>query len=148
MVSSFAVAVTFFVAEKRGAGVAPQTSLLATIAITTVVWVIATYATPPTDRPTLVAFYRMTRPAGPGWKLIQADAGVAPSPDSIAHALLGWVLGCFVVYAALFGAGSFLYGRTAQGAMWAVVFIIASAGLIRLIPAMWSETARERSPSA
>ena len=148
MVSSFAVAVTFFVAEKRGAGVAPQTSLLATIAITTVVWVIATYATPPTDRPTLVAFYRLTRPAGPGWKLIQADAGVAPSPDSIAHALLGWVLGCFVVYAALFGAGSFLYGRTAQGAMWAVVFVIASAGLIRLIPAMWSETARERSPSA
>ena len=148
MVSSFAVAVAFFVAEKRGAGVAPQTSLLATIAITTVVWVIATYATPPTDRRTLVEFYRLTRPAGPGWKPIQADAGVAPSPDSIAHALLGWVLGCFVVYAALFGAGSFLYGRTAQGAMWAVVFVIASAGLIRLIPAMWSEKARERSPHA
>ena len=52
-------------------------------------------------------------------------------------ALLGWVLGCFVVYAALFGAGSFLYGRQAQGAVWTVVFAVAAAGLIRVIRGVW-----------
>ena len=68
---------------------------------------------------------------------MRAEAGVGPSPDSIAQSMLGWVLGCLAVYAALFGAGSFLYGRTAQGVMWGVVFVIAGAGIIRLIPAMW-----------
>jgi solute:Na+ symporter, SSS family len=140
MVSSFAVALAFFVAGKQGVAIAPTTSLLVTIAITTVVWVAATYLTRPTDRATLVGFYRLVRPPGGGWRPIQAEAGVGSSPDSIAHSLLGWVLGCFVVYAALFGAGSFLYGRTAQGAMWAVVFVVAAAGMIRLLPALWRST--------
>ena len=82
-------------------------------------------------------FYRLVRPAGRGWEPVRADAGVGPSPDSITQSLIGWVCGCLVVYAALFGAGSFLYGRTAQGAMWSVVFVIAAAAIIRLIPAMW-----------
>ena len=67
MVSSFAVAVGFFIAGKSGATIAPTTSLLITIAVTTVVWVAATYLTAPTDRTTLVNFYRLVRPAGRGW---------------------------------------------------------------------------------
>ena len=137
MVSSFAVAVAFFVAGKTGVAVAAQTSLLITVAVTTIVWVAATYLTSPTDRATLVEFYRLVRPAGPGWEPVRAEAGVGPSPDSITQSLLGWVLGCLMVYAALFGAGSFLYGRSSQGAVWAVVFLIATVGIIRLIPAMW-----------
>ena len=141
MVSSFAVAVAFFVATKQGAAIATHTSLLLTIGITTVVWIAATYLTAPTDRRTLIEFYRLTRPAGPGWKSVQAAAGVGPSPDSIAHALLGWLLGCFAVYAALFGSGSFLYGKTAQGIVWTVILVIAGVGLIRLIPGLWKPSA-------
>jgi Na+/proline symporter len=137
MVSSFAVAVAFFIGSKRGVAVASHTSLLITVALTTVVWVVVTYLTSPTDRSTLVQFYRLVRPAGRGWEPVRAEAGVGPSPDSIAQSMIGWVLGCLAVYAALFGAGSFLYGRTAQGVMWGVVFVIAGAGIIRLIPAMW-----------
>ena len=139
MVSSFVVAVGFFVAQKNGATIATATSLLITIAVTTVVWVAATYLTAPTDRATLVSFYRLVRPPGAGWKPVRADAGVGPSPDSIAQSLLGWVLGCLVVYAALFGSGSYLYGRTAQGVAWTVVFVVACAGLIRLMARLWRE---------
>ena len=139
MVSSFLVAVGFFVAERNGAAIATATSLLITIAVTTVVWVAATYLTAPTDRATLVSFYRLVRPPGRGWEPVRADAGVGPSPDSIAQSLLGWVLGCLVVYAALFGSGSFLYGRTAQGVAWTVVFAVACAGLIRLMLALWRD---------
>jgi Na+/proline symporter len=139
MVSSFLVAVGFFVAQKNGASIATATSLLITIAVTTVVWLAATYLTAPTDRATLVSFYRLVRPPGGGWEPIRADAGVGPSPDSIAQSLLGWVLGCLVVYAALFGSGSYLYGRTAQGIAWTVVFVIAAAGLIRLMSRLWRE---------
>ena len=137
MVSSFLVALGFEVARRLGADVPPHVSLVATVAATTVVWVSVAYLTPPTDHGTLVDFYRLVRPAGPGWSRVHADAGVGPSPDSFAHALLGWVLGCLFVYAALFGAGSFLYGNTQQGAVWSVVFVASSIGLVRLLPQIW-----------
>jgi Na+/proline symporter len=142
MVSSFLVAVGFEVARRAGADVPPHVSLVATVAVTTVVWMSVAYLTPPTDHATLVAFYRLVRPAGPGWSRVHADAGVGPSPDSVAHALVGWVLGCLFVYAALFGAGSFLYGNTRQGAMWSVVFVASSIGLVRLLPQIWRAAER------
>jgi solute:Na+ symporter, SSS family len=97
-----------------------------------------TYATRPVDRATLVAFYRLVRPAGPGWRRIRAEAGVGASPDSLPQALLGWMLGCVFVYAALFGTGSVLYGRTGLAAMWIALFVASGAGLIRLLPRLWS----------
>ncbi len=138
MVSSFVVAVAFFVAGKMGHGVSSYVSLVSTVGITTVVWVAATFLTRPTDRSTLVAFYKLVRPAGPGWTDVRAEAGVGASPDSLAQALLGWVLGCVFVYAALFGAGSFLYGRTPLGLMWLVLFVGSGLGLLRLLPRLWS----------
>ena len=137
MVSSFLVAVGFVIANRSGVGVAAHTSLLITIAVTTVVWVAATYLTPPTDRKTLADFYRLVRPPGPGWKPVEAEVAAGESPDSLTSSMLAWVLGCFMVYAALFGTGSFLYGRAAQGIAWTVVFVGATVGLLKLIPRMW-----------
>ena len=144
MVSSFLVAVAFFIAGKytSGATIAAHTSLLITVAVTTIVWVGATFITAPTEHATLVSFYRLVRPPGPGWEPVRAEAGVPPSPDSIAQSLLGWVLGCLVVYSALFGAGSYLYGRTTQGAVWTVVFVISCVGLIRVMSGLWREQER------
>jgi Na+/proline symporter len=143
MASSFLVALGFFVAGRLGARVQAHVSLLVTVAATTVVWIAVTYLTRPTDQGTLVAFYRLVRPAGPGWGPVRERAGTGPSPDSLPQNLLGWVLGCLLVYAALFGAGSFLYGRTGLGLMWLAVFLSAGAGLLRLVPRLWS-----RSPAS
>ena len=107
MASSFLVAVGFFVARKMGHPVPSTESLLITVITTTIVWIAVAYLTPATDRATLVAFYKRVRPAGPGWKDIRAEAGVAAAPDSIAQALLGWAMGCLLVYSALFGTGQF-----------------------------------------
>ncbi|HEY8485317.1 MAG TPA: sodium:solute symporter family protein [Longimicrobiales bacterium] len=138
MASSFLLAVCFFVAGKLGVAIPSHLSLIATVAATSIVWLAVTYLTPPTDRETLERFYRLVRPAGPGWRPIAAATGLPPSPDSLPQALLGWVLGCTFIYAALFGAGSFLYGRTAQGILWAVLFLVSGAGLLRLVPRFWS----------
>jgi Na+/proline symporter len=137
MVSSFVVAVGFFIAGKMGASIPAHVSLLITVAVTTVVWVGVTFLTRPTDHGTLVSFYRLVRPAGPGWREVRAEAGVGPSPDSLPMSLLGWVLGCTFVYAALFGTGSFLYGRTTQGLVWLVVFLVTGVALWRLLPRLW-----------
>ena len=137
MVSSFCVAVAFFVAGKLGHAVPGHVSLLATIGVTTVAWVTTTLLTAPTDRATLVNFYRLVRPAGAGWGSVAAESGVGSSPDSIPQQLLGWVLGVACVYGALFGAGSFLFGQMAQGWVWTAVFVVSGIGLIRIVPRMW-----------
>ena len=138
MISSFIVALGFFIARKNGVDVAAHVSLLVTVAATTVVWVATTLIAPPTDRATLIRFYSTVRPAGPGWSTVRAAAGVGASPDSLPQALLGWVCGCAFVYAALFGTGSLLYGRLPQFGLWLVVLIASGAGVLRVLRGFWS----------
>lgn len=141
MISSFVVALGFFIASKQGVNVSTSTSLLATVGITTVVWLATAWLAPATDRKTLLAFYRKVRPAGPGWRSIREEAGVEPALDSISQAIAGWTLGCLMVYGALFGTGSLLYGRTGPGLFWGAVFVASAAGLLVLIPKLWSGAA-------
>lgn len=142
MVSSFLLAAGFLVAQKNGAATDATTQLLVSVGITTLVWIGVTLVTAPTDRGTLVAFFRLVRPAGPGWAPVQAEAGVGGSPDSLPMALLGWVLGCTAVYSALFGAGSFLFGNTGLGTALTAAFAISSWSLARLLRAMWAGEGR------
>jgi SSS family solute:Na+ symporter len=137
MASSFIVAVGFFVAGKMGHPVASHVSLVVTVITTTVAWVTVTFVTRPTDHDALVAFYRLVRPAGPGWSAIRAEAGGGGSPDRLSLSLLGWVLGCVFVYSGLFGVGSYLYARIPQAMAFTVLFGISAIGLIRLFPHLW-----------
>jgi Na+/proline symporter len=137
MVTSFAIALGFFIAVKGGASIPSHVSLIIGVAITTVVWVAVAYLAPATDTAKLESFYRLVRPAGPGWTAIRARTGLPPSTDSLPMAMMGGVLGCAFVYAALFGAGSFLYGNTTQALVWVAVFVGSGAGLAVILPRMW-----------
>jgi Na+/proline symporter len=138
MVSSFLVALGFFIARKNGLELAPEVSLLVTVAVTTVVWVATTLLAPATDEETLEKFYTLVRPSGPGWRPIAERTGVRSSEDSMSQAMLGWVLGCTFVYSALFGAGSFIYGRMPQFWMWLVVCVASGFGMARVLRGFWS----------
>jgi thioesterase domain-containing protein len=110
--------------------------------VTTFAWITATLATQPENEATLVRFYRLVRPPGPGWTPIAqaADAGLPGmrrQTDSLPVQLLGWVLGCTFIYATLFGVGSALYGHTAQVIAWGFVWIASGAGLFRVLAALW-----------
>ena len=143
MASSFVTALTFALVRRGGTPIADHVSLLATVGVTTVTWLAVTYLAPATDRATLVNFFRLVRPAGPGWTSVAREAGVGASPDSISQAMLGWVLGCAFVYSALFGAGSLLYGRTAQFVVFLVVFVVSGAGVLKVLAGFW-KTAGDR----
>jgi solute:Na+ symporter, SSS family len=138
MVSSFLVALGFFIARKNGLELASHVSLLVTVGVTTVVWVATTLLGPPTDADTLASFYRQVRPAGPGWRPVAERVGIRGVEDSLPQALLGWVLGCAFVYSGLFGTGSLLYGNMPQFVMWLVVFVVSGAGLARVLSGFWS----------
>ena len=137
MVVSFGVAITFFVIGRTGDAFAATTVLLVTVFATTVAWIGVTLMTRPENEQRLIEFYRLVRPAGPGWGPIRARAGVGPSPDSISIQLLGWVAGCAFVYATLFGAGSALYGHTTQVVLWAFVWVVSGGALLRVLARLW-----------
>ena len=82
MASSFVLAVGLLVLERNGVAIPAHLSLIVTVAVTTVVWLAATYLTPPTDDATLRRFYTLARPAGPGWAAVRRACGnLAPSED-------------------------------------------------------------------
>jgi Na+/proline symporter len=145
MASSFLIAVGFFAARKMGAEIPSHISLLIGVALTTITWGTVTLFTRPTDRGKLIDFYRRVRPAGAGWAGIRDAANVGASPDSMAHSLLAWVLGCLTVYAALFGTGSVLYGNSVQAAVWIVVFLVSGTWLASVVRGLWRGTS---SPAA
>jgi SSS family solute:Na+ symporter len=137
MVASFVAAVAVFVAKRSGANIPAHLALVVSVVFTTLTWVVVTYLTPPVERDVLVKFCRLVRPAGPGWRAVREAAGVGPAPDNLPQALLAWVLGCVLVYAALFGTGSYLYGRVTTGVIFTVLFVLSGLWLSRLLAAMW-----------
>jgi len=149
MISSFCVAVGLRVADRAfGIGISTYMQLAYSVAVTTVVWVVVTFLTRPADRQTLVRFYMLVRPLGPGWRTIRrqagalnADASALESPDRFAHCLLGWFLGCVLVYTGLFGTGFFLYGQVVPGVVCVIPFVASAVGLGVLVPRMFGKTA-------
>jgi len=84
-------------------------SLLVVVGVTTVSWLVVTMLTPPEPDDHLIAFYRRTRPDGPGWARIAAQAG-GPAPGRLGGLLVDWIAGVVLVYAVLFGLGHLLLG--------------------------------------
>jgi len=90
---------------------------------------VTTMVTSPEPMETLVAFYRRVRPAGPGWEPVIAVAGVPRSTESMPRAIAAWVLGCFLIYALLFGIGCLILGPRLLGA-GLIAGAAAAGGLI------------------
>ena len=106
--------------------------MLVTTAITTIVWLGVTFATPPTDAAKLDAFYRRVRPGGPGWRTIALRLGYGPEP--IAGGALNWVnwvAGVVSVYATLFGVGRLIFGPRLYGFLYLALAAIAFAWIGR-----------------
>jgi len=105
--------------------------VLVTVAVTTVVWLVVTFATRPETDATLVAFYRRTRPSRLGWEPVAARApDVRPSTDGLAN-LVDWVAGCVLVYGALFGVGKLLLHDPLPGILMLGLSAIAGAVIYR-----------------
>ncbi|HVU24174.1 MAG TPA: sodium:solute symporter family protein [Opitutus sp.] len=127
MAGSFALAVGFFIARRHGLDWPAHDALLASIAITTVIWVVVAYVAPGTDPATLQKFYALVRPAGPGWRRIREQTGLPASTDNLPAGLLSVALGATMIWSALFAAGSLLYGQVARG--WGLGSLATAAAI-------------------
>ena len=94
--------------------------------LTTIVWVIATFITPPDDEKTLVNFVKKVNPGGPGWSkyTLNDSKEIWQLPKGI----LLMFLGCSTVYSVLLGVGQLIYGNQ-LGYFLILLSIISGFGL-------------------
>lgn len=97
---------------------------LTTTALTTLVWVAVTMLTQPEPEEVLVSFYRKVRPDVTGWAPVARLAPDVPETHDLGRNLRAWVLGCAMVYLALFGGGKLLLGPRWLG----TVLFVAAGG--------------------
>jgi SSS family solute:Na+ symporter len=143
MLSSLLVSAAFLILHKYEVNLGTHRELLITVIVTTVCWLITVSVTQPTDRQTLIAFYKKVRPFGPGWEVIRVEAGVSKEDARATHesfplALLGWAAGTSVVWSSLFMVGNLLYGRTNLALALAAVFLVTGVILLFVINRLWS----------
>jgi Na+/proline symporter len=143
MISSFLVAVGFFIAKKNGLEINFAKEIIIGVSLTSLTWIIAAFVAPQTDRQTLLAFFRKVQPAGPGWDAVRREAGVPESTvkesgDHMGLATLGWVSGCAVIWSSLFAIGKFLYGEMTMAWILTGVFVVSGLVLLQVIRKLWS----------
>ena len=139
MVSSLIIAVYFnFIHDSLG--VLPLESwqkIVIGALLTTAVWIIATFLTPPDDEETLKYFVKKVNPGGPGWSSYSQHVDASDTkPWPVPRGILMMVLGCIAVYSLLLGTGFWLYGQAGMGVLLTVVFGVSVVLLLRL----WSPT--------
>jgi Na+/proline symporter len=137
MASSFLLAVAVLVLRRQGYAISSTVSLVVTVGLTTAIWVAATLLTAPTDRQTLQGFYRIVRPAGPGWAEIREVCGGLAPADDLRAATVGTLAATLAIYSALFGTGHWLMGHTTAAAMSAVLFAGSAFVTFRAIVRLW-----------
>jgi hypothetical protein len=107
---------------------------LTTTGITTLVWIVVTLLTPPEPETLLVKFYRKVRPHVTGWAAVARLAPEVTPTRDLGRNLASWILGCTMVYSALFGGGWLLLGPRSKGVVFLAVAVACGAVLWRNLP--------------
>lgn len=124
MIGSFVVAIGLqFVYPMFGFDALSGTSqMLLGIGLTTLIWVVATLLTAPSDDSVLRSFYRLVQPSGPGWKRIREQLSQEGASEELlsqrgvmTKGIIGFLVGSVSVYGILFGTGYLIYGDVAIG---------------------------------
>lgn len=132
MAGSFGLAIMFHIARLNGLEWSSATTLLLSIAATTVIWMTVAYVTPPTPRDTLRRFYELVRPAGPGWRQVREESGLPPSHDNLPSGILAAFLGAIAVWSMLFAVGAGLYGQTLRAFVLSALALVTGFGCVRV----------------
>lgn len=97
--------------------------------LTTVIWIIGTFLTPPDDDKTLQKFVNTVNPGGPGWARFTSPSN---EPWPVPKGILSMILGCFAVYGTLLGTGQFIYGNTILSVNLFSIALLSSISLFKI----------------
>lgn len=105
------------------AGIIFPDTLFFLVGGTTVVWLVVTFLTKPTDEKTLMDFYTRIYPGGVLWKKISDKLPNVKSDTGFFKMFLNWFFGVVLVYSLLFGIGYLIFGSYIN----AVIALIAAS---------------------
>ncbi len=106
--------------------------MIITVCVTTIVWLVVTFATKPEPEAVLEAFYKRVRPGGPGWIRVSSKLGYGREEIPGGRwAWANWLAGVIAVYATLFGIGKIVFGEWLAGAILCVIAAVAFAWIAR-----------------
>ncbi|GJM34113.1 MAG: sodium/glucose cotransporter [Saprospiraceae bacterium] len=102
--------------------------------LTTFIWIVATFLTPPTDDATLRNFYRKIKPGGPGWDAVIAKAHaegdmIQKETGQLPLEILCVLIGSITVFAVLFATGNWVYGNASLAGMLTLASVCGAAFL-------------------
>jgi len=106
-------------------------TLLVTVPIATIAWLIVTFSTAPEPDERLAAFYRRVRPSPAGWRRIARLAGTSETTEPLGVDIVDWFAGCGLVYGALFGIGKFVLGDPITGLAYLGLAVFCLAIILR-----------------
>src|SRR5699024_2580297 len=141
MVISFVVAIYFqFIHVYTGL---PELNgwmeIIIGVILTTIGWVAVTFMMRPTSQETLMNFYEIARPGGPGWQKV-LDKAEKEGRDVKRYKDKAWqvpqgiycmVMGCIAIYGTLFATGYWIYGRWILAGVITVVALVACVLLFK-----------------
>jgi len=107
------------------------------VVVTSIIWLVVTYATKPETQETLARFYQRTTPGGKGWSKIVAkmtpdERETSKSTWILPQGILAMILGCIFVYGALFSTGYFIYGQIQKALILIGVCLVSGFFLLKV----------------
>ena len=121
-----------------GGGLESYEKMIIGVIVTTIAWMIAAYTTPQTKMETLTSFYTKIQPKGSGWGFVrnnlstQQNEVIANNNDpALTDQILMMLMGCGMVYCALFGFGWLLLGSTFAGLISLVIATVLGYALFK-----------------
>lgn len=102
------------------------------VSITTIGWLIVTFATAPEKDAVLLSFYRKVTPAAFGWKkVLNRFPGEKQVIGQLPKEIGLMAIGSVMIYSALFSTGFFIYGNVAYGFIAAAISTVGGIIIIR-----------------
>ncbi len=101
----------------------PQ-SLYIIVGFTTVVWLVVTFLTRPTDASTLESFFRRIHPGG-WWAPVARALPDVRQDSGYGKLIIDWIAGIILIYDVLFGIGKWILGDVASAGMFFIVAAVA-----------------------
>jgi SSS family solute:Na+ symporter len=101
-----------------------ETTLIVIVLWSTIIWLLVTMLTPPTEKSKLQSFYRKVHPGGVGWKHISDEMPDVKGDTGYARLFVDWILGCLLVLLSLFGTGKIIFGDYLAGAGYVALALI------------------------
>ena len=98
--------------------------------VTTIVWVSATFFTPPETEETLRSFIKKVKPGGPGWGVYSDSEN--DDGWSLPKSILLMTLGSILVYSFLLGLGNLIYAKFTIGTILITISLFSGLGIYKL----------------